>query len=80
MDFDYVVLNHVYDEGGPIPGVKEKPEFGCIISGPYLEGCRWNDETVGLTSPLGAVRADALRTRRRWASRADGEHPMYEHS
>ena len=41
MGFDFVVLNHVYDTSG----VPEKPESGSIINGPYLEGCRWNDET-----------------------------------
>ena len=83
VDFDYVVLNHVYDEGRfDFPGVKEKPEFGCIISGPYLEGCRWNDETGVLDEsrpkelfvPMPCV----------WLKpqvgfvRPIGEHPMYE--
>lgn len=36
-----VVLNNVYDESG----VPEQPESGCVVYGPFLEGCRWNDDT-----------------------------------
>jgi hypothetical protein len=41
VSFDYIVLSGVYDDSK----VPENPEKGCIINGPYLEGCRWNDET-----------------------------------
>ena len=40
VDFDYVVKNGVYD----VDGVDQMPDSGCIIYGPFLEGCRWNDD------------------------------------
>jgi|EP01049_Picozoa_sp_SAG25_P010444 hypothetical protein len=34
-------MSKVYDD----TNVPEKPANGSIINGPFLEGCRWNDET-----------------------------------
>ena len=36
-----MVKNGVYD----VDGVDQMPDSGCIIYGPFLEGCRWNDDT-----------------------------------
>jgi len=41
IGFDFVVMSKVYDD----TNVPEKPANGSIINGPFLEGCRWNDET-----------------------------------
>ena len=41
IGFDFVVLSRVYDD----TGVPERPSSGSIINGPFLEGCRWNDDT-----------------------------------
>ena len=77
VGFDFVVLNHVYDTSG----VPEKPESGSIINGPYLEGCRWNDETgvldesrpKELFTPMPCV---WLKPQVDFKSPA-GPHPMY---
>ena len=43
IGYDFEVLP-CYDDSG----VKERPADGCIINGPFLEGCRWNDDEMVL--------------------------------
>jgi len=43
ITYDYEVLS-CYDDSG----VPERPADGCIVNGPFLEGCRWNDKEMVL--------------------------------
>lgn len=51
VTFDFKVLD--YYEKGDCPG---RPADGCIINGPFLEGCRWNEEDKILDESAPKVR------------------------
>merc|ERR1711871_80968 len=45
IGYEFEVLK-AYDDKTPL--TNKRPEDGCIINGPFLEGCRWNEDEMVL--------------------------------